>query len=117
MEGDTCDECLFASVTVIALPGVGPLRGIDLWDYGVVSSPTVQEVLPSVRRVQEHRHSLISGRGGPSNLSVRNFPVPVGDPTRRVLPFAVGAGTLHEAQALASQRLPEEACGSYGPIT
>src|SRR5689334_18896817 len=50
--------------------------------------------------VHVHRHSLISGIGGPFSLSVRNFPVPVGAPTGMVAPLAVGSGTLHEVTPL-----------------
>jgi hypothetical protein len=85
--------------------------------YGVVSSPTVQEVLPSAPVVHVQRHSLISGSGGPSSFSVRNFPPPVGAPTGMVLPFPVGAGTLQDAQAFASHLLPLGACGWYWPNT
>jgi hypothetical protein len=85
--------------------------------YGVVSSPTVHEVLPSAPVVQLHRHSLISGNGGPSSLNVRNLPVPVGAPTGMVLPLAVGEGTLHNAQAFASHLLPGGAFGWYRPNT
>ena len=84
--------------------------------YGVVSSPTVQEERPSASVVHVQRHSLISGIE-PSSLSVRNFPVPVAAPTGSVLPFAVGDGTLQEAQASASHRLPRGASGWYFPKT
>src|ERR1700730_6178959 len=65
----------------------------------------------------EHRHSLISGIGGPSSFRVRNFALPVGAPTGIVLPLAVGLDTLHAAQAFTSQRLPMAASGWYWPNT
>ena len=83
----------------------------------VVSSATVQEMLPfgPGAWVHLHRHSLRSGSGGPLSFSERNFPPPVGAPTGSVVPLAVGLGTLHAAQALASHLLPMGACGLYGP--
>src|SRR6266478_942020 len=74
-------------------------------------------MLPFRPGVHVQRHSLRSGTGGPSNLSARNFPLPVGAPTGRVAPLAVGLGTLHDVQAFASHLLPLGALGWYGPNT
>src|SRR6266852_4087024 len=95
---------------------VGPARSFS---YGVVSSFTLQEMAPfgPGAWVHVHRHSLISGIGGPFSLSARNFPLPVGAPTRSVAPLAVGSGTLHDAQAFASHLLPIGAFGLYWPNT
>ena len=65
---------------------VGPVRSFS---YGVVSSFTLQEMAPfgPGAWVHVHGHSLISETGGPFNLSARNFPLPVGAPTRSVAPM------------------------------
>ena len=65
---------------------VGPARSFS---YGVVSSFTLQKMAPfgPGACVHVHRHSLISGTGGPFNLSARNFPLPVGASTRSVAPM------------------------------
>jgi hypothetical protein len=79
--------------------------------YGVASSARVQEMVPSAAVVHVHKHSLMSGSGSPSSRSVRNFAVPVAAPTGMVLPLAMGAGTLHAAQALLSHLRPGGAFG------
>ena len=51
----------------------------------------------------------------PVSCFVRYLAVPVGAPTRSMLPFASGLDTLQFAQALASHLLPAGASGLYGP--
>ena len=51
------------------------------------------------------------GASDPFSRSVRNFPLPDGAPTGMTLPFAVGFGTLHDAQPLASHLFPTGASG------
>jgi hypothetical protein len=74
--------------------------------YGVVSSPTVHGPFTG----HSQRHSLRAGTD-PVRRCVRNFPAPVGAPTGIMLPLAVGFGTLHAAQPLASHLFPTAACG------
>src|SRR5579863_1122253 len=85
----------------------------DIPGYCVRSSPTVHEIAPlGPEGWHVHKHSLMSGTGGPSSRRVRNFGLPVGAPTWMMAPLAVGLATLQVAQALASQRLPGAAFAS-----
>jgi hypothetical protein len=78
-----------------------------LWEdrYGVVSLRTVQGFPAG----HSQRHSFVGGND-PVSRTVRNLPLPVGAPTGMTLPLAVGFGTLHDAQPLASHLFPTGAC-------